>query len=242
MARLPTSPQSRETPTVPARVELPPSLPEHVCRVLRDDILGGLLAPGDRLTEGQVIERTGVSRTPVREGLRMLEAEGLVVSQRGRGTYVAYRLTPEEARLIYEIRLIVEPHLTRLAAERMTDEDLAFVRFRLSEFSQALDAGPRLAGQRDADFHLAIYEASRSELRSVLRGYWSRMQLELSERVYIAELPSRFVAEHEEIVEALASRDGDGAAACMARHIGHGRDVIEKSMREGADTTERGQQ
>lgn len=220
-----------------ARVELPPSLPEHVSRILRDDILGGSLAPGDRITEAQVIERLGVSRTPVREGLRMLEAEGLVVSHRGRGTYVAYRLTRDEARLIYDVRLIVEPHLTRLAAERMTPEDLASVRSLLAEFSEALDSGPRLAGQRDADFHLAIYDASRSELRSVLRGYWSRMQLELSERIYTTELPSRFVREHEEIVEALASGDGDRAAESMARHIAHGRDVLERSIR-----LERGEQ
>lgn len=221
----------------PARVvQLPPSLPEHVCRVVRDDILGGILAPGERLTETQVIERTGVSRTPVREGLRMLEAEGLVISHRGRGTYVAYRLTLDEARLIYQVRLIVEPHLTRLAAERMTEEDLASVRFLLEDFTAAADSGPRLAGEHDARFHLAIYDASRSELRSVLRGYWSRMQLELSERVYTTELPRRFVREHEEIVEALESGDGDSAAECMARHIGHGRDILEQSIVEGGPT------
>lgn len=241
MSFLPAQP-SRESAAPPSRVELPLSLPEHVCWVLREDILRGVLAPGERLTEVQVIERSGVSRTPVREGLRMLEAEGLVVSHRGRGTYVAFRLTPDEERLIYDLRLIVEPHLTKLAAERMTAEDLDFVRFRLADFSEALDAGPRLAGRRDADFHLAIYDASRSELRSVLRGYWSRMQLELSERVYTAELPRRFVREHEEIVEALASGDGDRAAESMARHIAHGRDALEKSMRDEADATEGGKQ
>jgi DNA-binding GntR family transcriptional regulator len=199
--------------------------------VLRDDILGGALSPGDRLTEAQVIERTGVSRTPVREGLRMLEADGLVIAHRGRGTYVAYRLTLEEARLVYQVRLVLEPHLTKLAAARMTDDDLAHVRRLLEDFSQSLGSGPHRAGQLDADFHLAIYDASRSELRSVLRGYWSRLQLELSERIYATELPQGFVREHEAIVEALASGDGDRAAARMAEHIAHGRDVLEKSMR-----------
>ena len=74
-----------------ARVELPPSLSEHVCQVLRDDILAGRLVGGERLTEALVIERTGASRTPVREGLQRLEAEGLVLSHRSRGTYVTYR-------------------------------------------------------------------------------------------------------------------------------------------------------
>ena len=235
---MPAPTPRRDAATTTTRVELPLSLPEHVCRIVREDILGGVLAPGERLTEALVIERTGVSRTPVREGLRMLEAEGLVVSQRGRGSYVAYRLTPEEARLIYDIRLIIEPRLTKLAAERMTDEDIASVRLQLAHFSEALDAGPRLAGQRDADFHLAIYDASRSELRSVLRGYWSRMQLELSERVYTTELPRRFVREHEEIVDALASGDGDRAADSMARHIAHGREALVKSMRANTVATD----
>jgi len=225
-----------------ARVELPLSLPEHVRRILRDDILGGGLAPGERLTEAQVIERTGVSRTPVREGLRMLEAEGLVVSHRGRGTYVAYRLTPEEARLLYDVRLAIEPHLTKLAAERMTAEDLDVVRDVLADFAEALDAGPHLAGQRDADFHLAIYEASRSELRSVLRGYWSRMQLELSEQIYATEVPRRFVREHEEIFDALATGDGERAADAMARHLAHSRGVLEKALRKSIDATEKAEQ
>ncbi len=242
MPSLPASGPVRVGGLTAGRVELPPSLPEHVCRTLRDDILGRVLAPGERLTEAQVIKRTGVSRTPVREGLRMLEAEGLVVSHRGRGTYVAYRLTPEEARLIYDVRLAIEPHLTKLAAERMTAEDLAAVRVVLADFAEALDAGPHLAGQRDAELHLAIYEASRSELRSVLRGYWSRMQLELSERIYATEVPRRFVREHEEIVDALASGDGERAAEAMARHLVHSREVLEKSLRGGADATEKGEQ
>jgi DNA-binding GntR family transcriptional regulator len=224
-----------------ARIERPPSLPEHVCRVLRDEIRGGSLSPGDRLTEAYVIERTGVSRTPVREGLRMLEAEGLVISQPGRGTYVAYRLTPAEAELIYDVRLLVEPHLTELAAQRITEEELAHVQRLLADFSSALDAGPHVTGQLDADFHLAIYAASRSELRRVLRGYWSRIQLELSERVYTAELPRGFFGEHEEIVDALARRDGDRAATSMARHIRHGRAALERSMRGDAEEPQRGE-
>ena len=68
--------------------ERPPSLAEHVCRVIREDILTARQAAGARLTEAIVMERTGVSRTPVREGLRMLEAEGLVITYRSRGTFV----------------------------------------------------------------------------------------------------------------------------------------------------------
>src|SRR3954469_8789823 len=92
----------------------PPSLAEHVVQILRDDILSGRLAPGERLTESTIMARTGVSRTPVREGLRALEAEGLVVSRRGRSSHITSRLTPEEAALVYECRLVLEPYLTGL--------------------------------------------------------------------------------------------------------------------------------
>lgn len=212
------------------RVQVPPSLSEHVSQVLRDDILSGRLAAGTRLTEATVIERTGVSRTPVRDGLRRLEAEGLVSSERGRGAYVNYRLSHEEADLIYECRLVLEPYLTRLAAERMSDEHLAEIKAVLDRFVASMD-DPREAGQLDAEFHLAIYRASRSELTTVLRGYWSRLQLELSERVYATEVPRRFVREHVGIFEALERRDAELAAERMRRHLVHGRRVHQKSAR-----------
>jgi DNA-binding GntR family transcriptional regulator len=67
------------------------------------------------------------------------------------------------------------------------------------------------------------------------------MQLELSERIYATEVPRRFVREHEEIVDALASGDGERAAEAMARHLAHSREVLEKSLRGGADATEKGE-
>ena len=209
--------------------ERPPSLAEHVCRVIRDDILTGRQAAGARLTEAIVMERTGVSRTPVREGLRMLEAEGLVITYRSRGTFVTYRLTPEEARLLYDVRLVLEPHLARVGAERMTPEVLA--EDMLAKFVDALDAAePREAGQLDADFHLAIYEASGSELLSVLRGYWTRLQLELSERVYNTEVPRRFLDEHLQILDALKKGDADLVETRMKKHIEHSRTVLSKAL------------
>src|SRR3954452_721238 len=92
--------ESADRPLPP--IERPPTLSQHVVQILRDDILSGRLAPGERLTESTIMARTGVSRTPVREGLRDLEAEGLVVSRRGRSSHITSRLTPEEAALVYE--------------------------------------------------------------------------------------------------------------------------------------------
>lgn len=215
------------------RRERPPSLAEHVCRVLREDILSGRQPAGARLTEAMVMELTGVSRTPVREGLRTLEGEGLVITYRSRGTFVTYRLTPEEAGLLYDVRRVLEPHLTALAAERMTPGVLALVRGILDEFVALLDdddADPREAGRLDADFHYTIYEASGSELLSVLRGYWTRLQLELSEWIYTAEVPRRFLDEHLAIYEALERGDGPLAEKRMRSHLEHGRAALDKVL------------
>jgi DNA-binding GntR family transcriptional regulator len=208
----------------------PPSLAEHVVQILRDDIVSGRLAPGERVTESTIMERTGVSRTPVREGLRTLEAEGLVVSRRGRGSYITYRLSPDEAALIYECRLVLEPYLTRLAAERIGKPDLAALAAVIERFAAVSDADPRAAGQLDADFHLGLYAASRSELIGVLRGYWSRLQIELSERVYAVEVPRRFVTEHVAIFDAVAAGDGELAAERMRVHLEHGRAVLAAAL------------
>jgi DNA-binding GntR family transcriptional regulator len=214
------------------RPERPPSLAEHVCRVLRDDILSGRLPAGARLTEAMVMERTGVSRTPVREGLRTLEGEGLVITYRSRGTFVTYRLTSDEAGLLYDVRLVLEPHLTALAAERMTPEVLGLVRGILDDFIASIDdSDPREAGRLDADFHFTIYEASGSELLSVLRGYWTRLQLELSERIHTTEVPRRFRDEHVAIFQALEASDGSLAERRMRSHLERGRSVLEKGLR-----------
>jgi DNA-binding GntR family transcriptional regulator len=216
-----------------ARVARPASFSEYVCEVLREEIRSGTLPPGSRITEASIMERTGVSRTPVREGLRRLEGEGLVVTHRSRGTFVTYRLTADEALLIYDVRLSLEPYLTSLAAERMTADALAYIRQVLGQFEAAIDrVDPREAGNLDAEFHLGIYEVSDSELLSVLRGYWSRLQLELSERVYTTEMPRRFLREHRGIMDAIEHGNGLVAAERMAAHISHGRTVMGRSLKQ----------
>ena len=116
----------------------------------------------------------------------------------------------------------------------MTPEVLAAVEDVLARFVDALDAAEaREAGQLDADFHLTIYEASGSELMSVLRGYWTRLQLELSERVYNTELPRRFLDEHVAILDALgkATPARAGADAQAHRAQPHDAEGVPRSRR-----------
>ncbi len=215
----------------------PPSLAEHARIVLRDDILAGRLTPGARLTEALVTDRTGVSRTPVREAMRLLQAEGLVTAERGRGTYVAFRLNREEALLIYRCRLVIEPHMTRIAAERATSRTLRHCQELVDRFADELARGgdSRVISSIDAEFHSAIYEASHSELIAIFRSYWAKLQLQLSERVYDREAPARFLEEHVGILQALRERRGGLAARLMTDHIKHGQRRIAESFAAGRD-------
>jgi DNA-binding GntR family transcriptional regulator len=214
-------------------VDRPPSLAEHVRRVLREDILAGRFEPGEHLTEALVMERTGVSRTPVREGMRLLQAEGLVLSERGRGTYVASELTHDEAILMYECRLLIEPFMTARAAERMTPARLVRIKAALDRWAAALDseASSQEVARVDAEFHEAIYEASASQLVAVFHAYWSKLQVELSTRVYSRETPDRFRKEHLALFEALQKGEAEAAADRMAAHIEHGRRLLEESFK-----------
>ena len=181
---------------------------EHVCQTLKDDILSGRLPPGHRLTEASIMSRTGVSRTPVREGVRRLEGEGLVnVPVPGAGHVRHVPAIAQEALLIYDCRLVLEPYLTELAAERMTVEALAGIRHVLDRFVHAVNEEAEKAVRLDADFHLAIYSASQSELMSVLRGYWSRLQMSSPSVSTRRRFRAGFVREHEGILQALEQRD-----------------------------------
>jgi DNA-binding GntR family transcriptional regulator len=222
---------------MPAVVK-PPSLAEHVCVVLRDDIFAGRLAPGTKLSEGFVAARAGVSRSPVREALRLLQAEGIVQSERGRGTYVSYRASAEEAKRIYSCRLAIEPYMTSLAAERTTPQGIQRYEDILSRFSAATESGAdrHRISAIDSDFHLAIYDTSRSALIVIFRSYWARLRAQLSTLVYGRETPDGFYAEHLQILDALRRHDAAAAEAHMTSHIEHGLRRITESYAAAADT------
>lgn len=218
-------------------VKPPPALAEHVRQVVRQDILAGRLVPGDRITELAVMRRTGVSRTPVREGLRMLQIEGLVVFRRGRGTYVAPHLSGDEALLIYDLRLQLEPYLTRLAVERITPATLAQLTNLVEEFQAVVRSGGSVyeLGRVDTELHDCIYQASNSDLYNVFQSYWSRLQSQLTSHVYSTEDPSVFGTEHAAILAAIRTGDADAAGAAMEAHIAHGRDILRNTFPTAID-------
>jgi GntR family transcriptional regulator, trigonelline degradation regulator len=115
------------------------SLRERTTRVLRDAILNLHFKPGQKLVERRMCEDTGVSRTCVREALRHLESEGLVMRAPNRGMYVAV-VGPDEARQIYEIRALLEPGMAKYFVTRASEKQIAALETALGRIERAISS------------------------------------------------------------------------------------------------------
>ena len=196
------------------------SLSEHVFNTLSDDILAGRRKAGESLTELKLCQQFGVSRTPVREALRMLEQKGLCELVPNRGA-VVQGITDSELWDIYTIRENVESLASRWAAERATDGELAELRERveLQEFYLQRQAAGRL-NDLDSRFHQAIYECCRSRpLQHMLTDLHHQITLYRRRSFNTENRTAQAIQEHIQILEALEARDPDLAARRTEEHV-----------------------
>ncbi|WAX77568.1 GntR family transcriptional regulator [Streptomyces sp. KMM 9044] len=193
-------------------------IPAHsVCTAIRDDIVSGVYERGGRLTEELLARRYGVSRVPVREALRTLEAEGFVVTRRHAGACVA-EPTEQEAADLLEMRLLLEPLGALRAAQRRTEAHLKVLR-------GLVRLGQERARQGSSDdlrslggwFHETLAQASGSPaLTSTLIQF--RHKIGWMYEVRGTRDPMECWAEHGAIVDAVVRGDGERARAVMALH------------------------
>ena len=202
----------REFPDLPLR--------DVVFRTLRRGIHLGLLTPGERLIEIHLAERLGVSRTPIREAIRMLELEGLVVMLQRRGAVVS-NITSKDLNDVLEVRLNLEPFATGLACERIMPEALEELREAEKRFAEAVEQDDiNLMAVRDKDFHDLIYKAADNDvllkLIANMQEQMYRFRLE-----YLKDKDAResLMLEHGGIVEALRNRDRAKAEETAVRHV-----------------------
>ncbi|MBX5469395.1 MAG: GntR family transcriptional regulator [Thermoleophilaceae bacterium] len=198
---------------------------------LRDAIVRGEFRPNERLVEAELAEWLNVSRTPLRESLARLAAEGLVTSRR-RG-WVVREHTPEEISEIYEVRAALEGMAAFLAAARATDEQIAHIAELEGVAEPELIEAPRtrLVEVNDA-FHDAIVEASGNErLRHLVRQNREFFFNYRIAAIYTEEEALASIEGHDEIVRALQARDSRAAEQAMVRHILEARDVTLSKLR-----------
>ena len=192
---------------------------DDIARVLEDEIVGGLIAPGTVLRQEQLSERFQVSRTPVREALRRLSAEGLVDSHPNRGFWAA-ELGLDAVLRRLEVRLLLEPGIARLAAERRTERHLTELRRSIAREEKARTGLAAHDASREFHFVLARATGNEEHVR-ILDSLWlvevgRRL---LSRRATEVEWQGADVSEHRAIAAAVAERCGDDAARLMEAHV-----------------------
>ncbi|GHJ40632.1 GntR family transcriptional regulator [Streptomyces sp. TS71-3] len=193
-------------------------IPAHsVCTAIRDDIVSGALERGSRLTEEVLARRYGVSRIPVREALRTLEAEGFVVTRRHAGACVA-EPTEQEAADLLEIRLLLEPMGAARAAQRRTQAHLKVLRglVRLGHDRVRRGHGEDLRSL-ESWFHETLAQASGSPGLTALLTQL-RHKVAWMYTVDVSERSTECWAEHAAILDAVARGDAERARSVTALH------------------------
>jgi GntR family transcriptional regulator, trigonelline degradation regulator len=155
-----------------------PTLRDLTTQKLRDAIIGLKFEPGEHLVERDLCERTGVSRSSVREALRHLEAEGLIERRGGRGLFVA-SVTIDEARQIYEVRAALEPEMARLFCKHASQKHVDALAVALADIERALstkekDIGGYVKGL-DAFYDAIMWGSGNEIARRILRTLHARM-------------------------------------------------------------------
>ncbi|ALV26303.1 GntR family transcriptional regulator [Pannonibacter phragmitetus] len=186
-------------------------------RRLLEDIRDGGLAPGMRLRETELAERLGISRTPVREAIRQLEADGLVVHLPRQGASIR-TLDHAEVVELYEMRAVLEGTAARLAARAASSIELAELAALNNELAAA-PAGPQ-ARELNRQFHRTLFDAARN--RFLLKSISALQKTLLILGPSTLSDPERAalaVAEHAAVLAAFEARDGAGAEAAMRAHV-----------------------
>ncbi len=201
----------------------------------RAAIASGRYPSGSALREEELAEAAGVSRTPVREALRRLAAEGLVELTSRRGARVA-TWNAEDVEEIFALRADLEGHAARLAAKRATEVECDRLRTLCGDMEKALGERPAdwldRVNRANSGFHRGVLDASANmRLVSMVGFVTERTLVERTFHLYDTAELYRSVRHHREVTDAIAAGDSDWAEAAMRVHIYAGRDAARKGLR-----------
>lgn len=208
------------------------SLRNKVFKYIKSQIINGVYSPGETLLELKLADELGVSRTPIREAIRLLEVEGLIETTSKKGA-VVLGISPKDVEDIYAIRHLVEGLAARWATERISPLDLRELNkvVDLMEFFAQKNDVEELA-ELDNRFHQLIYEASGSKILNLtLSNLHQYVQLARVESLKIKNRMPHTIAEHRAVLTAFMRKDPDEAERALSEHVKRAHDNLSAQER-----------
>ncbi|MDA3649501.1 GntR family transcriptional regulator [Saccharopolyspora indica] len=214
----------------------PPTTQEFVLGELRRSIVSGELAPGQPIRQDSIAQGLGVSRVPLREALKTLEAEGQVVYQPHRGYSVA-ELSLSDLLEVYRMRELLEAEAAAVATERFTDTDLARITDAQHDVERAADGGDLVAMiAANRRFHFALLEPSgMPRLLRVVRTLWDATDAYRAVYYNSDTNRTRVRHEHDGIVAAAQNRRADDLVRLLDEHRRHAVDALRGTITSEVD-------
>ena len=208
-------------------------LRDVVFNTLREAILRGDLVPGERLMELQLAAKLGVSRTPIREAIRMLEQEGLAITIPRKGAIVA-GMTEKDMQDVLEIREALEELSVQVACDKITAEEIAKLHRNMKNFEQSLKSGDlKQMAQADVEFHDVIYQATDNpKLINMLNNLREQMYRYRVEYLKNPQNHEQLLLEHEAIYKGIVQKDKHAVTNMIRKHISNQVDVVKHMIRE----------
>ena len=208
-------------------------LRDVVFNTLREAILRGDLVAGERLMELQLAAKLGVSRTPIREAIRMLEQEGLAITIPRKGAIVA-GMTEKDMQDVLEIREALEELSVQVACDKITEEEIAKLQKNMKNFEHSLKSGDlKKMAQADVEFHDVIYQATDNpKLINMLNNLREQMYRYRVEYLKNPQNHEQLLKEHEAIYKGIVEKDKDAVTNMIRKHISNQVDVVKNIIRE----------
>lgn len=208
-------------------------LRDVVFQTLREAILKGDLRPGERLMELQLASKLGVSRTPIREAIRILEQEGLAVTIPRKGAEVA-RMTEKNMEDVLQIREALDDLAVQVACDKMTEQQLKNLTLAMKNFENAIQTGnlSKIVAY-DVEFHDIIYESTDNpKLVTLLSNLREQIYRYRVEYLKGKENYPMLIKEHETILEALREKNKERVVEAMRSHIRNQAETVKNIIRE----------
>jgi DNA-binding GntR family transcriptional regulator len=206
------------------------TLREQIVSTLRESIIRGDLSPGQKITEPELAEKLGISRTPIREAFRQLESEGFLTVMPRRGAVVS-SATRKEIEDFYELKSLLEGYASRIAARKISEKDIA----RLNRINDQLEALAQKGDveaffKKNNEFHNAFISLCGNEK---LLDIWSNLVRRFVKfRIQALSVPGRLmdsVDQHRNIIDALSKKDGCLSECMVHKHsLVSGEDMVEE--------------